>query len=285
MTYYVQDHVSQYDPSCSAFTRRNGCTWTAGCNGIGATSGGRYHPSPDYLHSLLPNAAETNPYTPGWSIPDLVRACSRYGITIVDRSGKGWADVIDQLEAGHYVVVQGDSDQFGNATCSGEFDGDHCIGISPNRRLYNGRRQWLIDDGICPDGRWEYEDVLKRYAQKLNFGIQYGAFLGRVPTTAAPSQPTTATGGDVAIRYSPTIAAPSSRIALKKGQRLYAAPGGKSVTAMASDGRPPQLGLTKSPAGVAWRAVQVGTKWSYSDGKAHKTVLYVPATAGKVVPA
>lgn len=281
-TYYIQPHVSQYD--YSAFTKRNGCTWTAGSNGIGATSGGRYRPSPDYLHSLLPNSQETNPFTPGWSIPDLVKACSRYGITLTDRSGKGWADVIAQLEGGHYVVIQGDSDQFGNATCSGEFDGNHCIGGNPNHRLHNGARQWWIDDGICPDGRWEYESVLKRYAQKLNYGIQYGAFLGRVPTTAAPSQPSTATGGDVAIRYSPTTN-PTTRMNLKAGQRLYASPGGKAVTSMASAGSPPHLGVTKSPAGVAWRAVQVGTKWSYPDGKPHKTVLYVPATAGKVVPA
>lgn len=89
---------------------------------------------------------------------------------------------------------------------------------------------------------------------------------------------------DVAIRYSPTITAPTSRMKLAKGQRLYESPGGKPVTRMSVAGAPPHLGLTRSPGGKAWRAVQVGTGWSYADGT-HKTVLYVPAGAGKVVNA
>ena len=88
----------------------------------------------------------------------------------------------------------------------------------------------------------------------------------------------------MAIRYSPTITEPTSRMELAKGQRLYESPGGKAVTAMSKAGAPPHLGLTSSPAGKPWRAVQIGTGWSYAEGR-HKTVLYVPASAGKVVNA
>jgi hypothetical protein len=96
--------------------------------------------------------------------------------------------------------------------------------------------------------------------------------------------PVDASGGtDVAIRYSPAIASPTSRMHLAAGQRLYDSPGGDPVTKMASSGAPPHIGLTRSRGGKPWRAVQVSTQWSYSDGKAHRTVLFVPATAGKVV--
>lgn len=282
MTLYVNEHVQQYD--YSYFTRVNGCTWTSGANGVRATTGGRKAPSPDYLHSLLPRYQETSPTTPGWSIPDLRAALSKYGMSLVDRSGKGWYDLLGQLDGGHYCVVQGDSDQFGNATCSGAFDGDHAVGIHPRRRISNGYAQRWIDDPICPDGRWEYEFVLRRYASKLNPGIQYGAFFGRVPTVAVAPAPTPEGGDDVAVRYVPAFT-PTSRMELDEGQRLYESPGGKSVTRMSKAGAPPHLGLTHSPSGKAWRAVVVATRWNYPDGKAHRTVLYVPSSAGEVVKA
>lgn len=280
MTFYVQPHISQYD--YSAYTAQNGCTWTAGANGIGATSGGRYHPNPDYLHSLVDKSEETNPFTAGWSIPDLRLACSRYGMSLVDRSGKGWDDVIAQLLEGHYCVVQGVSAQFPNTTCSGEFNGGHAIGTNPKHRQHNGRRQWWIDDGICADGRWEDEDVLKRYAQALNFGIQYGAFLGRVPQVDV--EPVNTAGGNVTIRYA-AVAATSNVMQLADGQRLYDRPGGKPITRMSRKAAVPHVGLAGQVNGKAWRAVMVATGVGYTDGKPHRTVLYVPSSAGKVVAA
>jgi hypothetical protein len=89
---------------------------------------------------------------------------------------------------------------------------------------------------------------------------------------------------DVAIRYAPKITS-ASRMRLPQGQKLYDAPGGNPATKMSKAGSPLVLGLTKSPSGRAWRPVVVTTKWSYADGKARRTVLYVPAAAGKVVPA
>jgi lysozyme len=104
--------------------------------------------------------------------------------------------------------------------------------------------------------------------------------------TPAPTGPVASAPGrnNVAIRYSP-VSATRSRLALRKGTRLYEKPGGLRVTAMSRDGRVPHVGLAGRVAGKAWRAVIVGTRWSYRDGKPHATVLYVPASAGKVVPA
>lgn len=185
MSYYIATHWSQYADGQSAATRRFGCTWTTVANGIAAVSGGTHRPTPDTIHALVPSGQETNPQTPGWSIADAVKAMHRYGFgSLDDRTGAGWAQVIDALNEGQYVLLQGDSDRFGNATCSGDFDGDHCIGISPNRRTVDTHREWYINDPICPGGRWERESVLRDYAEKLWAGIRFGAFSPAVPSYA-----------------------------------------------------------------------------------------------------
>lgn len=181
---YVQPHRSQYDAGSSERTRHSGCTWTSLANGIAATTGGGRKPSPDAVLALLPRSQETSPATPGWSLPDAVKAASKYGMALVNRTGAGFNAVIADLLEGHYVLVQGDSDRFGNATCSGAFDGDHCIGVHPKHRMVDGLREWWIDDPICPTGRWEKEAVLRRYAEKLDPRVRFARFFGRVPTAA-----------------------------------------------------------------------------------------------------
>jgi hypothetical protein len=180
--YLITPHHSQYD--YSPYTAANGCTWTSITNGAQASTG-RYI-NPDTVHSKVKHWEETNPQTPGWSLPDAVLACHRLGVPFADRSGDGWGAITGYHDAGYALLVQGDSDQFGNNVCSGAFNGDHCIGLHPNKRVVGGRRQRYIDDPICSTGRWEYEDVLKRYAQKLDSRVRFGQFLDRV--RAKPSK-------------------------------------------------------------------------------------------------
>ena len=196
--YYTGPHWSQYGPGQSAITRQAGCTWTAGANGIEDTSGGVNHPDPDRLHARLAKGEETSPGTPGWSLPDLEKATHRFavakgkpGLTCVNRTTSGFlgaygmAGIRKALNNGRYVVLQGDSDRFGNNTCSGAFDGDHAIGVSPKTRVVDGKRQRWINDGICKAGRWEYESILFAYAKKLadrsGTPLRWGAFKGKVP--------------------------------------------------------------------------------------------------------
>lgn len=196
--YYTGPHQSQYADGQSALTRRAGCTWTAGVNGIEDTSGGKNSPTPDQLHKRLARSEETSPGTPGWSLPDLEKATARFarakgkpGLVCVDRTNSGfldahgWAGIKKAWANGRYVVIQGDSDRFANNTCSGDFDGDHCIGVSPKSRVVNGKLQRWINDGICKNGRWEYEAVIYAYAKKLadrtGTPLRWGAFKGRVP--------------------------------------------------------------------------------------------------------
>jgi hypothetical protein len=177
MALYQPRHEQQTRAGNSAVTRRSGCTWTSGATGADAASGGAKDRTPDYVKSLVKVNEETNPSTPGWSLPDLDLAMKRLGVPFDVRSGRGWDAVLAAHNAGLYLVLQGDSDQFGNHTCSGAFDGDHAIGIRPG--TYQGR--WPIDDPICPDMRTETPAVLRAYAQKLWPQVFFGAFTEKVP--------------------------------------------------------------------------------------------------------
>lgn len=190
---YVQPHLSQYGYDRSVRTRKSGCVWTSGANGVAAMSGGHYRPTPDDILGLLRPSEETNPLTPGWTLDDLHKALSRYGVLGFDiRSGTGRDGVLHELAQDRYIVIQGDSDQFPSG-CSGTFDGDHCIGWHPNHRWVSGHRQWWIDDPICPEGRWEYEWVLWRYAEKFDPRIHFASFRTPVPAINV-TMPDTSTG-------------------------------------------------------------------------------------------
>lgn len=175
-------HNSQYQPGASPITRRAGCTWTTGATGVAVVTSSRYTPSPDKIHSLVARSEETNPKTPGWSLDDLKLALSRFGMSFQVHTGEGWAAVEKAVDDRRFVVIQGDSDQFGNATCSGAFDGDHCIGIDGSKqRVVNGVEEWWLHDPICPTGRWERKGVIRRYAEKLLASVRFGWFSQRIP--------------------------------------------------------------------------------------------------------
>ena len=269
---YLNRHWSQYAAGLSSITRTSGCTWTSVTNGADASSGGGVKRTPDQVHALVAKSEETNPTTPGWSIPDAARAMSRLGLGFADRSGQGWADVVQALDAGLYVVLQGDSDQFSNATCSGSFDGDHAIGVHPDR---NDVGQQRIDDPICAAARYAGRTILMRYAEKLYPSVRFGVFTAPVPIIEIPHVIVSAPKPkevNVAITY----ATPGRTLELAKGQPLYRHPGGPRVSAMSTRSAVPFVGS----AGGAWAAVRVRTRGLYRDGVARPTVLYVPRSAG-----
>lgn len=182
MTLYLNPHRSQYAPTASARTLQSGCTWASGANGADASTGGAIAPLPDAVLAKVAANEETSPATPGWSLQDLALAMSRLGVGFVIRSGTGWLALEKALDVyKQYVVLQGDSDQFANATCSGAFDGDHAIGVHPQRDAA-GRQ--LINDPICPTGRWETRAVLRAYAEKLSPTVRFGVFSSPVPAIA-----------------------------------------------------------------------------------------------------
>lgn len=254
---YVNRHTSQGGEGQSYVTRVYGCTWTSLANGIDGTTGGRHRPSPDYLHGLVPRDQETDPSTRGWSIPDAVKAASRYGITLVDRSGKGWGDLTDQLDEEHYVLLQGDSDQFASDTCSGAFDGPHCIGIHPRARVVSGIRYRWIDDPICPQGRWAPEGSLRRYGEKLGgAGLRFAAFAGRVPTITIPAPSTTGDDMATAIRTEARQIASDSVVRVRAGTKVYRDATGKTpIRTIAESVLLDDFGVPTGATG--WRAVRL----------------------------
>ena len=285
--YYVGEHWCQLAPGMSPVTRSEGCTWTSGASGVAAISGGSFEPTPDHVHDQVPRSQETNPDTPGWSIPDLAKAMGKLGVTFLNRTNAGWDGLMADLLSGHYVVLQGVSREFADNTCSGAFNGPHAIGISPNARQdAQGNGYHLIDDPICKAARWERDSVLRRYAEALASNIRFGTFQTPVPRIGqVPVNPPSGGGKhDVAIRYMQPVDT-GRRMKLAKGQRLYVAPGGKAVTSMSKAAAVPYLGLASPAAGMGWRMVQVGTGTVYKDKKQRPTGLYVPADAGKVVEA
>ena len=169
---YLNPHKTQYAADSDAYTRSAGCTPTSCANGLNAATEGKINRSGDSVMALIPRAQEFNPSTPGWNMIDADRAMAMVGVPFDNRSGKGWQAVVSAHDAGLYVVLQGDSDRFADTTCSGAFDGNHCIGVHP---ATNGGL-WWIDDPICKGGRYESPAVLRAYAQKLDPDVFFGVF-------------------------------------------------------------------------------------------------------------
>lgn len=195
---YTNAHTQQTDPRWTTTTNRTGCTWTALTNGIDAVTHGERKPTPDRIHNLVPSWQESDPHTPGWSIPDADLAMARYGLPFRNLSGGRWEGIKFYHDKGLYLIVQGDSDQFGNNTCSGQFNGTHCIGLHPEEKRGhrapdggfvedpNGEIFWRVDDPICKHARYEKPSVLRDYAEKIDVRIRFGVFSDKVPHVNDP---------------------------------------------------------------------------------------------------
>lgn len=185
--YYLNIHKTQFD---GTYYEDENCTPTSGANGLAAISKGRINRSGGGVRTFVKRWEETDPNTAGWSLEDLKLAVIRIDrlydlkVQFIVKSGTGWSWLKNYLDTGHYVALQGDSDRFSNNTCSGAFNGNHCIGIHPARTKVGTQYLRWIDDPICKTGRWEYESVIKSYGQKLNYNLRYGVFTPTVPLYA-----------------------------------------------------------------------------------------------------
>ncbi len=110
----------------------------------------------------------------GTGIPELAKAWSKLGYTLIDRRGHTWADVMTDLRAGRGVVLQGDYDVLtGTNTCQGTFDGDHAIYLNPQLYGSGSVMEIAVGDPLCGAFKTISVGVLKAYAEKLG-RAQYG---------------------------------------------------------------------------------------------------------------
>lgn len=259
--YYLNPHKTQFDGS--RYQKEN-CTPATGANGANASTGGKVNKSGAQIRNLIARSAETDPRNPGWSLTDLDRAMAKIGVLFDNRSGRGWSAVISALNNGNYVALQGDSDRFSNSTCSGAFDGNHCVGVHPATRVVNLRRQHWIDDPICKTGRWEYDSVLRAYATKLHSTVLFGVFTKRVPKTAAPATSVTLKYGGV--KLSPPqvkkISVPAGRYANVRSRPTTAA---SKVTTLANGRTFTAYQVTKTGqllgGSRVWYGDNTGNRW------------------------
>lgn len=256
---YLNRHRSQYQAGASLVTRRSGCTWTTAANGADASTGGRVDLSPDAVHALVPRSQEADPSTPGWQLADTDRAMSKLGLPFVLRAG--WANLVHAVVVdGCYVTVPGDSDAFGDHTCSGAFDGDHNIGIHPAVTVAG---QATIDDPICRTRRAESWDTLRRYATRYSATVPFGVWLSPVPPVEAVPMSDTINAPGVTSARQGTIA---------KGRPWYhdseLTDGGGTFSANATV---PYIGAAKG----GGRAVLINTGVPYDDGVIRPTIAYV----------
>lgn len=217
MTRYINPHVTQYDGSRYASAN---CTPASGANGANAATGGKVARTGAQVRAIVARDEEQNPGTPGWTLRDLDLAMTRLGVTFTIRSGTGWAAAVKAHDAGYYIVIQGDSDRFADSTCSGAFDGDHCIGAHPDE---DGTGRWRIDDPICRVARYERPEVIRAYAQKFSTTVNWGMFLPIVPL-AVPDTDT-----EDSMKFAPTSTSIGTAT-VKSGAKLRRVSDGASVS-------------------------------------------------------
>jgi hypothetical protein len=170
---YRQKHVTQFDGSTYATAN---CTPASLANAIRAAVQRPYNG--DDIRNVVKRSEETDPSNPGWSLTDARLAAKRLGLTLDIMTGSGWDEVQKAHREGYGLLIQGDSDQFANTTCSGAFDGLHCIYLHPNVTRDN---KWRIDDPICKSARLETPQRVRAYAEKLNTRIAFAVLRPRVP--------------------------------------------------------------------------------------------------------
>lgn len=278
-------HVPQFDGDGGSCDGRN-CAAAAGATAV-------YYAARDVLDADRFRFESGVSCIPGRDTPsgglrigDVERVCTRHGVDIDYGwvEGKGYTRWAPATLAGRCAADWGailliDYDRLRAPwRASTPFGGDHSV-YAHDYRAASDTYCW--HDPLRPTGiRIPAVEVVRCWWKDGSPIRGYAGFVRELPQVIADTGGTT----DVALRYVPRVTS-ASRMRLAAGQKLYDAPAGTAVTKMSTAGSPLVLGLTKSPGGRAWRPVVVTTKWSYSDGTARRTVLYVPAGAGKVVPA
>lgn len=165
------------DPSeshSSPHSEGSNCTMAAAGMAMAHQTGGRLNKrGGDMRHHQSDNESGTDLY-------DAAQAFASYGESLSIKSGQGWSAVVDCLEAGRGVILQGTG---GLAGC-GDYNGGHAIYVAPEA---SGSR-WLKGDPECSGYEWAEAGTLKAWAQRLSSGVYFAAAKA-APTSTKPPDP------------------------------------------------------------------------------------------------
>jgi hypothetical protein len=164
------------DPSeshTSPHSEGSNCTMASAGMALDHHTGGRLRKrGGDMRHRQSDNDSGTDLY-------DAAEAWAEYGESLSIRSGAGWSAVVDALEDGRGVILQGTG---GVASC-GDYTGGHAIYVAPES---SGSR-WLKGDPECSGYEWTEASALKGFATRLSSGVYFAVTKAQSSTPPAPA--------------------------------------------------------------------------------------------------
>lgn len=144
------------------------CTLESGAMALDAHTGGKISV---WGGQLVPYCGKSSYQIQqgGTNLYNVQAAWKHWGQTFTVRNGNRWADLNADLNAGRWVIGQGDYDQFSLGTrCQDSFLGNHAILIGP-KKTTDGTKQ-ITGDPLCNDFRYISRGELKNYLE--DFGRQ-----------------------------------------------------------------------------------------------------------------
>jgi hypothetical protein len=114
-----------------------------------------------------------DPNSPGLNLKQMVAVSKQLRVPMINMIGGGWSVLIFHLDAGRYIVLNGDYDQMGVFSEQPSFIGDHSILVV--RRYTHGKYAgyMLIHDPLAKSWRRVLTTTIHRYAEKFNPNISF----------------------------------------------------------------------------------------------------------------
>jgi hypothetical protein len=128
--------------------------------------------------------------TGGTNTDEIERSWKRgYEEDPISRDGQPWAKVLEDLAAGRLVMLQVWAATVGSQLClSGTGNYGHGISVTPEGRVSNGVKQWLVADPWCKPPKWKWVDESKLRAGAERWAAKMSAGGGNRPLSDIPPE-------------------------------------------------------------------------------------------------
>ena len=130
--------------------------------------------------------SESEIYGHGNTLGNVRQAWQHWGQTLSNRSGQTWDDLVQCLNEGRAIIIQGDYGVLSNAEkCQDNFDGGHAIALFP----YISGGRILVGDPLCHDYHGLAAQSVRNYVEAMGEQV-YGSHSPQ-PILFAVSRPWT----------------------------------------------------------------------------------------------